>query len=240
MILYQGKSLIDGQPIMAIAIKKSGNPKTGDMIQTYIMRSDMDPRDASKLGFDYSICGDCKHRGQATDDPDAKLAKNRSCYVVIGQGPTGVYKAYKNGKYKLANNSDDIAAFAAGRMVRLGTYGDPAAVPSYIWDQLLSQAKGHTAYTHQSNVKTADVRHDLFMTSADSLHDARIAWQNKRRTFRIITMASQKQDNEIICPATPDGGMKSNCSKCGLCQGQHATAPSIAVIAHGNGAKYIQ
>lgn len=239
MILYQGKSLIDGQPIMAIAIKKSGNSKTGNMIQTYIMRSDMDPRDASKTGADYSYCGNCKHRGQATDDPGAKLAKNRSCYVVIGQGPTVVYKAYKRGTYPMANNNDDISNFAKGRMVRLGTYGDPAAVPSYIWDQLLSKAKGHTAYTHQSDIKTADVRHDLFMTSADSLHDARIAWQNKRRTFRIIHVATEKQDNEIICPATPDGGNKSDCSKCGLCQGAHVTAPSIAVVAHGNGAKYI-
>lgn len=239
MILYQGKSLIDGKPIIAIAVKTSSNAKTGNMIQTYIMRSDIDPRDASKTGADYSICGNCKHRGQANNDPGAKLAKNRSCYVVIGQGPTGVFKAYNRGKYPMANNSDDISNFAKGRMVRLGTYGDPAAVPSYIWDNLLKHAKGHTAYTHQSNIATADVRHDLFMTSADSLHDARIAWQNKRRTFRIIHVATEKQSNEIICPATPEGGNKSDCNSCGLCQGAHATAPSIAVIKHGSGAKYI-
>ena len=240
MILYNGKSLIDGKPIMAIAVKTSSNAKTGNMIQTYIMRSDMDPLIASKSGQDYSICGNCDHKGLPTDDPNKKQAIKRSCYVTLFHGPLQVYKSFIKGNYPIANSNDEISNFAKGRMVRLGTYGDPAAIPSYIWDRLLSKAKGHTAYTHQTGIKTADVRHDLFMTSADSLHDARIAWQNKRRTFRIIHVTTEKQNNEIICPATPEGGNKSDCNSCGLCQGAHATAPSIAVVAHGSGAKYIQ
>jgi len=28
-----------------------------------------------------------------------------------------------------------------GRIVRLGTYGDPAAIPSSIWDRLISRAE---------------------------------------------------------------------------------------------------
>ena len=239
MILYNGKSLIDGKPIMAIAVKTSSNAKTGNMIQTYIMRSDIDPLTASKSGQDYSICGNCKHRGIANNDPNKKQAAERSCYVTLFHGPLQVYKSFIKSKYTIANSNDEISNFAQGRMVRLGTYGDPAAIPSYIWDQLLSKAKGHTAYTHQTGIKSANVRHDLFMTSADSLHDARIAWQNKRRTFRIIHVATEKQSNEIICPATPEGGNKSDCNSCGLCEGAHATAPSIAVIKHGSGAKYI-
>lgn len=239
MIIYNGPSLIDNKPIIAIAVKTSSNSKTGNMIQTYIMRADLDPRDANKSGEDYSICGNCKHRGISNNDPAAKLAKNRSCYVVIGQGPTGVYKAFKRGKYPAAKNNQDITNFAQGRMVRLGTYGDPAAVPSHIWDNLLLNAKGHTAYTHQSNINTADVRKDLFMISADSIKEAKIAWQNKARTFRIINVITEKTDNEIICPATAEGGNKTDCNSCGLCQGAHSTAPSIAVIKHGSGAKYI-
>ena len=48
MIIYQGPSLIDGSPIVAIAIAQSGNVKTGNMVQTYIIRADMSPMEASK------------------------------------------------------------------------------------------------------------------------------------------------------------------------------------------------
>lgn len=56
-VIYQGPSLIDGSPIVCIAIIGSGNVKTGSMIQTYIIRSDISPMEASKSGLDYAICG---------------------------------------------------------------------------------------------------------------------------------------------------------------------------------------
>ena len=235
-IIYQGKSLIDGAPIVVIALAKSTNKKTGNMVQTYIIRSDMDPLAASKSGADYSICGNCKHRGLANNDPKKKQAVQRSCYVTLFHGPLQVYKSFIKGNYK---HSTDIAALGHNRMVRLGTYGDPAAVPSYVWDALLSRSQGHTGYTHQSNIKSADVRPDLTMISADTLKDARIAWQSKRRTFRIITAVSDKQSNEILCPASEEAGRKAQCNTCKLCMGSHSTAPSIAIVAHGNGAAYI-
>lgn len=235
-IIYEGPSLIDGAPIVVIAIVKSSNKKTGDMVQTHIIRSDMDPLSASKYGHDYSICGDCKHRGQSDPDGKGKQAKKRSCYVNIGQGPLQVYKSYKKGNYDTA---EDISSLGAGRMVRLGSYGDPAVVPSHIWDSLLKDSAGHTGYTHQNNIKGADVRPDLTMISADSLQDARIAWKSKRRTFRIITAVSDKTDNEILCPASEEAGRKAQCNDCKLCMGSHQTAPSIAIVAHGNGAGYI-
>lgn len=235
-IIYEGPSLIDGAPIVVIAIVKSSNKKTGDMVQTHIIRADMDPLSASKYGHDYSICGDCKHRGQSDPDGKGKQASKRSCYVNIGQGPLQVYKSYKKGNYDTA---EDITSLGRGRMVRLGSYGDPAVVPSHIWDALLKDSAGHTGYTHQNNIKGADVRPDLTMISADSLQDARIAWQSKRRTFRIITAVSDKTENEILCPASEEAGRKAQCDTCKLCMGSHQTAPSIAIVAHGNGATYI-
>ncbi len=76
LILWRGKSLLDGKRIMVIAtgvFNKTENKKTGDMIQAWILRRDIDPMLARRLGEDYSICGDCKHREQST------------CYVNIGQ-----------------------------------------------------------------------------------------------------------------------------------------------------------
>jgi hypothetical protein len=71
-IIYRGPSLIDGAPIVVIATYSDRNKKTGTMLQTYIIREDVDPREASKTGADISICGTCPHRGTATADPVAK------------------------------------------------------------------------------------------------------------------------------------------------------------------------
>lgn len=235
MIIYSGPSLIDGKPIVAIAIpKKSRNTKTGPMVQTYIIRADIDPRDASKSGEDYSICGNCPHRGIATVDPARKQAEKRSCYVNLGQGPTIVWKALKRNFYKPVTGHNAIAELGAGRMVRLGTYGDPAAVPAYIWESLISKAAGHTAYTHQSMVASAQARPDFMMISADNLAQAESAWRFGQRTFRVIkSMDEAVRGAEIICPASKEAGFKTTCAKCGLCGGSSVKAKSIAIVDHG-------
>lgn len=47
-IFYRGFSPVDGAPIVGIAVLKSKNTKTGNMIQTYILRVDVHPIDVSK------------------------------------------------------------------------------------------------------------------------------------------------------------------------------------------------
>src|SRR3546814_9892527 len=111
------------------------------MVQTYIIRTDVDPVTAVREGADASICGDCPHRGDGT-------GKGRSCYVTLIHGPSTVYKAYKRGVYPKVD-AFAAAALFAGRMIRLGTYGDPAAAPRSLWTVALSQAAGWTGYTHQ-------------------------------------------------------------------------------------------
>ena len=242
-IIYQGASLLDGKPIVAIAqIGKSQNSKTGAMIQTQIIRSDIDPISASKTGADFSICGNCPHRGIAHNDPKKKTAKNRSCYVTLMHAPLTTYKQFKKNAYPLLNGHDQIAEIARDRKVRIGTYGDPSAVPSYIWDSLLSLASGHTAYSHQANFKSADFRSDLFMHSADTLEDADLAWQIGWRTFRVIKNLNELNKNkEILCPASEEAGKKTSCIKCGLCAGTTTKSnKSIAIVAHGNGSKYVK
>lgn len=239
-VIYRGPSLLDGRPIVAVAITKSKNTKTSNMVQTYIIRADIDPRDASRTGEDFSICGTCPHRGTPQPDKASGLAKGRSCYVVIGQGPVIVYKSLQRGIYPAAKTHKDIAALGNGRMVRLGTYGDPAAVPSYIWESLISEAKGHTAYSHQANSEGADYRPDMFMRSADSLSEAALAWGKGQRTFRIIGHTDEVMTGrEILCPASEEAGRKTTCVACGLCGGANVKAKSIAIVAHGAGAGLI-
>jgi hypothetical protein len=227
-VIHRGPSKIDGQPIIVVAIWASTNRKTGDMLQTYIMRSDIDPLTANKYGEDYSICGDCALRGTPTLDPTKKQAEDRPCYVVLGQGPTVVWNGLQRGIYPDYTNRQQRRALGRGRMVRIGTYGDGAAAPRFVWDDLLFEAEGHNAYSHNGG----DPR--IYMVSADSLTSARSAWSSGFRTFRVVHDTSHLQPNEILCPSSR--GVQ--CVDCRLCGGSQVKAKSIAIVVHGNGAKH--
>jgi hypothetical protein len=41
VVLYEGPSELDGKPIVVVATFNSVNDKTGNMVQTWIIRSDM-------------------------------------------------------------------------------------------------------------------------------------------------------------------------------------------------------
>ena len=225
-VLYQGPSNFDGKPIVVIAVWSSKNSKTGDMLQTYILRSDIDPRDANKWGEDESICGQCQHRGTPTLDPTKALAEERTCYVTMGQGPLIVFNEFIAGKYPVASPR----AVGAGRRVRIGTYGDGAAAPDYVWSELLSEAEGHTAYSHNGGDP------QRYMVSADTLAQAQGAWANGYRTFRVVRDVSEIRKNEVLCPASKEAGHKTTCAACLLCGGTSVKAKSIAIPVHGSGA----
>lgn len=243
MIIYQGPSKIDGSPIIAVYIKSSKNKKTGDIGQVHIIRSDIDPITASRSGADFAICGDCKHRGQVNPDKTSGWSEGRSCYVNLVHGPLRVYKAYKAGKYKHVT-LEELPAIGNGAFIRLGAYGDPMAVPSHIFRALLSQSTGHTSYTHQSKNLPDDniTRH---MISADTPEEALNAHSKGLRTFRVIPLNTWQDngrdsllDNEILCPASKEAGARVQCKDCKLCGGQSIKAKSIAIPAHGVGAKH--
>lgn len=241
-VIYNGPSLIDGKPIIVVAIISSHNAKTGNMIQTHILRADINPLEASKTGADASICGDCIHRGQSTVDPLKKTAINRSCYVNIGQGPNVVFKAFKRGLYPEATTPEQIQAIGHNRAVRLGTYGDPAAVPATIWNALLKSARTHTGYTHQHNANKPE-DYNRLMYSADNVEDAKQAHAKGYRTFRVIPVKEWKEKttgsllkNEILCPASKENDKGLSCIECKLCTGSNTRAKSIAIVSHGIGA----
>lgn len=222
-VFYRGPSLIDGAPIVGVAIYSGRNSKTGRVLQTYIIRADMNPLEASKTGADVSICGTCPLRGTPTEDPARKQAAGRRCYVNLGQGPLSVFRALERGRYA----DVDPAAIGAGRMVRVGTYGDPAAIPGEVWDAMLSQATTWTAYTHQK-----PWRPDLAMQSADTLSEAQAHWRAGRRTFRVLTgLADLDPANEALCPASKEAGRRVQCAACKLCKGS-ARGKSIAIVEH--------
>lgn len=237
-IIYNGPSLIDGQPIVVVGIIASNNTKTGNMLQTHIIRADINPIEASKTGSDYSICGDCIHRGLPTDNPDKKTAVGRACYVNLGQGPRQVFERFKRGGYPVIEH-EQITHLGAKRMIRLGTYGDPAAVPSEVWNLLLKESRGHTGYTHQHSAKQAP-DYKRLMYSADTVQDAKKAHSKGYRTFRVLSVQDYEKNglnallsNEILCPASKENDKGVTCIECKLCTGSQSKAKSIAIVAHG-------
>ena len=59
------------------------------------------------------------------------------------------------------------------------------------------------------------------------------------RTFRVLSAGDKPLPDEIICPATKEGGAKTTCIKCMLCNGNKSTdifvdkRKNIAAYAHG-------
>jgi len=128
--LWRGNSPVDGKPIVLLMSKRTKNVKTGSVYQTWILRQDIAPLDAVWSGEDFSVCGDCPLRGL--------YGKDRGCYVLVGQAPTNIWHSWKAGNYPMA----DLTQVARGKVVRMGSYGDPAMVPLEVWEELLWDAKG--------------------------------------------------------------------------------------------------
>jgi len=222
-VIYRGPSVLDGAPIVAIATMHSANRKTGDMVQTWILREDVSPVEASKAGADASVCGQCVHRWHL----------GGACYVNIGQAPGAIWRAYKRGAYADAFGSmGAIAELGADRAVRLGAYGDPAAVPTPVWTALIMCASGHTGYTHQWRNPVAAELRALCMASVDSEPERAEASALGWRTFRVRCADDVLASNEFECVSDTKG---TACADCLACDGS-ARGPiqaSVAIVVHG-------
>lgn len=230
-IAYEGPSAIDGAPIVVVitGIKASSNRKTGSMVQSFILRQDLHPVEAIRTGADQSICGDCRHRpilARETGEPP--------CYVETGKAPAAVWRAYQRGRYiKAAPHV--IARFIAGRVLRIGTYGDPAAAPLRVWKALVVYAASWTGYTHQWQQLGREWQL-LLMASADTPAERARAKLAGWRTFR-VSIGLDRQAGEISCPASKEAGARVQCIDCRLCRGAQIAARDIVISDHALGHK---
>ena len=224
--LWEGASLLTGEPIVVIVTMGGNNPKTDNdfrsMVQTWIMLRDTPPHEAVKSGNDEGVCGNCIQRPSV----------GGACYVKTFQAPLSIWRAYKRGNYNNVINLESLR----GAELRLGSYGDPSAVPFDIWRNLIDKVQPRlmTGYTHQMSHKAFDKRMaEVCMISADTPKVALKAHAQGFRTFRMTTDTKQLLPNEIICPNDTDG---VKCIDCGLCDGA-GDKPNIAILAHGALAK---
>lgn len=231
VVLYEGASRIDGAPIVAIACRitdASNNEKTGAMVQTFIMRRDIAPHEALKTGDDASVCGDC---------PLRPIHKGKTrCYVRVYQAPLSVWNAYHRGRYAIPGVHFDSALLPElfeGLAFRIGSYGDPAAIPAAVWKTATRSVKNRTGYTHQWRKRIGAGLKDLCMASADSESDVATATARGWRTFRVRKHDAPTLSTESICPASKEGGQRVQCDTCGLCKGATIAAKHIVIADHG-------
>lgn len=217
VVLYDGPSALDGAPIVVVLTFRTNNRKTGPLAQTWILRRDVAPHDAQRSDDDRSVCGDCPQRPSV----------GGACYVATFQGPLSVWKAYHRGLYPRASEVD-LAAIRDRYRVRAGAYGDPAACSPEVW----ASVGVWTGYTHQWRAEHAADLRAVMMASADSAEDAREAWANGWRTFRVLQPGEAPiAGREIECLSDSRG---IDCHQCGLCGGmQTSGAKSIAIMVHG-------
>ncbi len=221
--IWQGCSPYNGKSISAIItniLRKSKNPKTGDMCQLWILSTDLSPVDAVKLG-DESVCGDCPLM------PARCEVYNESCYVArrAFQAPGNVWKDNINLDVDLDSALYNLTL--SGKPIRLGSYGDPAFLPQDIVEKVIEKEKVienisvksnklYTAYTHQQNKPFAYWIKQYAMASTHSIEESKKYWDEGWRTFR-ITVTPEASKHEIICPNFTNG---TQCVNCCLCNGK--------------------
>ena len=223
VVVYEGPSELTGDPIVSIITNKSKNVKTGDMLQLWILDAGQPPHLAAADGSDESVCGNCSMRLIST-----KGTSQPHCYVTLMQAPNNVWKSWKAGNYPRWNPTSMF-----GKPLRFGAYGDPAALPQpVIEDLILSAARNRwTGYTHQWK-KFPQLMH-FFMASVDSEEEQLTAGLKGWRTFRVINKGDALQplpkasaffgessvEAEISCPASKEAGQRTTCIDCLLCDG---------------------
>lgn len=219
LILYEGPSMLDPDvDIVVIATYGSVNAKTGtlrrQMVQTWILRQDVCPPEAKKKDLDLAVCGDVPCRAW--------------CYVF--RGPASVWKAYKRGSYSQAG----IKPCAEGMDIRIGSYGDPAAVPLNIWIRHTRRSRGRSGYSHHWRT-LGDQWKRFVMASTETPWGAIEAHAKGWRQFRVKLPEEPLLSFERGCPAAEEMGKKLSCVECGQCDGTNSGAnrPSRAINAHG-------
>lgn len=224
-VFYEGPSLIDGTAIVGVLTGlrlRCRNAKTGQLLQAWILVRDLSPMEAVRSGRDAAICGDCALRGDG--------AVGRGCYVTYWQGAFRTWMALAKDPRVAPGR---LAPQLAGKAVRLGAYGDPAAIPAQVWRSLLSQASGSIGYTQRWRVCGDEYRRFLMASVLSTVAQAEAAalgW----RTYRVRGPRDPLLPGEVVCPASAEAGHKLTCEACMLCNGAKGDRRADpAIMVHG-------
>ena len=235
VVVYNGPSLLNRRPIVGIVRFDSKNQKTGDMAQLWILDRDVKPTEANKLGLDASVCGTCPLKGTPTLDPErGMISVGRSCYVNLGHGPRGIWERYQKGHFPVAT-ARMLKEGLSGKVVRLGAFGDPAALPAHVIKRIVRYSTGHTGYTHNWGQYRFQWLKRFVMASCETPTDREVARTAGWRTFRARLASQPVLPGEILCPASEERGKTRQCVNCLACDGADRSGKvDVVIIGHGS------
>ena len=234
--LWRGPSAINGDEIGVVVThlrREPMNDKIGDMSQAWILPYLEQPIEAVRDGADQSVCGSCRFRPSLYG----------GCYVQVPSTAQRVWWAWRRfGNYQPGPTPRDTEALAQKSM-RIGAWGDPAAVPLEVWRGLLPLLTGWTSYTHRWRLLDS-VQWGFCMASVDSAAEALEAQALGWRTYRARAQGDALLPSEIGCPGADEAprrrdGERVRCDDCGLCRGEMRLtsgrqAKSISIFVHGS------
>lgn len=215
----------NGEKVAIIATgitRKTDNRKTGDMIQIWIILSDINPVASVASGLDANtICQGCP------------FASGNGCYVNVGQAPLAIWKAYKKGNYKQLDPSKYSSVFS-GRKVRFGAYGNPTLIPLSMVKAIAKVSNGWTGYFHnwrEMGIKKAKDYNKFFMASTESEDSYKLS---QTLGLRVFHAAVKQPESTVECLSDSRG---ISCADCQLCQGWNKRAKNIWINPHGSKVK---
>lgn len=226
-VAWRGPSLIDGSPIRVVVYclrHGSKSRKLGPVAQVLICPDDVPPHVAVKNGRDFAVCGQCLLRPM----------NGGGCYCNLGAYFPRVFET--STQLPADINAVCKAIRESGLPLRIGSWGDPAAVPPEVIERLVDAARGpngeprHTAYTECG---TRLELKGIAMRSVLSVQDQREAESEGWRTFRVRGPEDPVLPGEVVCPASAEAGHKTTCSQCLLCSGGGRKGPNVTIRAHG-------
>lgn len=199
----------------------SRNAKTGDMVQSWVF--DRTKLTAKVFG---AKCEECPMVAQ--------------CYVMKGtQAHNSVRRATLKALGLLSGNTSykvttlqQVLPMLSGRPLRLGSYGDPSAIPLDDLRALVSAADGHTGYTHFW--RSSDPAYAQFlMASVEDLPSEMLAQSLGYRTYRVLRKTESQHEvseRSILCLEKSAG---LSCADCLVCSGtSKPNAKNIYIYEH--------
>lgn len=211
LVIWRGPSRLDRSPIVALLQLRTSNSKTGDIPSIWIEPDNVD------IANPRSTCGDCPLRAGG-------------CYV----DARGVFSIRAATQGKALAPWADVRRIVAGRVLRLGSHGDPLALPLPLIRRLVGLASATVGYTHHwrrhKSPATGGWLQSAIMASVENSADAKEAQRLGWRTYRIRPWDTPLEPGEIQCPAVVRPGAVT-CQQCKVCG--TAGRRSVSVEVHG-------
>lgn len=210
--------------VVIVAKYNANNKKTGLMVQISILDTSLNLR---------KIDGS-EENGQGCSRPQCSAFDGcyvRSFFAHVGSIDKNL-NDYRAGTLPKMNWVS-FMALINGLDVRLGEFGDPAAMGLRYVEEIARRARKHTGYTHRWKSCDQDLRFFL-MASVENQPDYDLA---RKMGWKCFYVGGNPVKGDVMqCPNEGPSGLL--CNQCGLCKGANAKF-SISIEPHGQQKKKI-